>query len=107
MKTGYIEIQQTGNVFKDWKKWEKGVVSTAEQVCGIKKRQTSDWLTVHTEEFQKLLEERKEALKARNKQKRLYELNQPMSNKQVFRHAVEHLKTVRNRHPRCLRAWKN
>ena len=62
VKTGNIEILQTGNVFKDWKKVEKGVVLTAEQVCGIKKRQTNDWLAGHMEELQKLIEERKEAL---------------------------------------------
>ena len=28
VKTGNIEIQQTGNLFKDWKKVEKGVVRT-------------------------------------------------------------------------------
>ena len=71
VKTGNIEIQQTGNVFKDWKKVEKGVVHTAEQVCGIKKRKTNDWLAGHSEELQKLLEERKEALRVRNEQKRL------------------------------------
>ena len=87
VKTRNIEIQQTSNVFKDWKKLEKGVVSTAEQVCGIKKRQTNDWLTGHMEEFQKL--ERKEALRVRNEQKRLYDLNQSMRNEQVFNYAVE------------------
>ena len=63
VKTGNIEIQQTGNVFKDWKKVEKRVVRTAEQVCGIKKRQTNDWLAGHMEELQKLIEERKETLR--------------------------------------------
>ena len=107
VKTGNIEIQQTGNVFKDWKKVEKGVVRTAEQVCGIKKRKTNDWLTSHMEELQKLLEERKEASRVRNEQKRLYNLNQSMRNEQAFNYAVEHFKTVKNRHLRCLRAWEN
>ena len=47
VKTGNIEIQKTGNFFKKWKKVEKGVMRTAEQVCGIKKRQTNDWLAGH------------------------------------------------------------
>ena len=73
----------------------------------IKKRQTNDWLAGHIEELQKLVEERKEALRVRNEQKRLYNLNQSMRNEQAFNYAVEHLKTVRNRHRRCLRAWEN
>ena len=96
MKTGNIEILQTGNFFKDWKKVEKKVVRTAEQICGIKKRQTNDWLAGHMEELQKLLEKRKEASRVRNEQKRLYNLNQFMRNEQAFNYAVEHLKTVRN-----------
>ena len=107
VKTENIEIQQTGNVFKDWKKVEKEVVRTAKQVCGIKKRQTNDWLASHMEELQKLIEERKEASRVRNEQKRLYNLNQSMRNEQAFNYAVEHLKTARNRHRRCLRAWEN
>ena len=95
VKTGNIETQQTRNVFKNWKKVEKGVVRTTEQVCGIKKRQTNDWLTGHMEELQKLVKERKEASKVGNEQKRLYNLNQSMRNEQAFNYAVEHLKTVR------------
>ena len=49
-------------------------------------------------ELQKLIEERKEALRVRNEQKRLYNLNQSMRNEHAFNYAVKHLKTVRNRH---------
>ena len=52
------------------------------------------------EELQKLIEERKEALRVRNEQKRMYNLNQFMRNEQAFNYVVEHLKTVRNRHRR-------
>ena len=47
VKTGNIEIQQTGNVFKHWKEVQKGVVRTAKQLCVIKKGQTNDWLAGH------------------------------------------------------------
>ena len=83
------------------------MVRTAEQVCGIKKRQTNDWLTGHTEELQKLLKKQKETLRVRNEQKRLYDLNQSRRNDQAFNYAVKHFKTVKNRHRRCIRAWEN